>query len=32
MTTFADHIRSHAEDDNIAVVLNDDKWTYREWV
>lgn len=32
MTTFADHIRAHAGDDNVAVVLNDDKWTYREWV
>ena len=32
MTTFADHIRAHADDDNLAVVLNDDKWTYREWV
>lgn len=32
MPTFADHVRARADDDNLAVLLDDDRWTYREWV
>ncbi|MGD9704672.1 MAG: AMP-binding protein [Acidimicrobiia bacterium] len=31
MPTFADHVRARADDDSIALLAGDDRWTYREW-
>ena len=30
--TFAEHVLARAEDDNVALLFEDDTWTYREWV
>ena len=30
--TFADHVLARAEDDNTALLFDDQRWTYREWV
>lgn len=32
MPTFADHVLARASDDNLAVVIDDQQWTYRQWV
>jgi fatty-acyl-CoA synthase len=32
MATFAEHVRARADDDNVALLFEDDSWTYREWV
>ncbi|CAB4863682.1 unannotated protein [freshwater metagenome] len=32
MPTFADHVLARADDDNPAVLFEDQRWTYREWV
>ncbi len=32
MPTFAEHVLARADDDNLAVILDDQSWTYREWV
>jgi fatty-acyl-CoA synthase len=32
MTTFAELVRARADDDDIALLFEDDAWTYREWV
>lgn len=29
--TFADYVRRRAEDDNLAVLFEDQRWTYRQW-
>ncbi len=30
--TFADHVLARADDDNIAILFEEQSWTYREWV
>lgn len=30
-TTFADHVRRRADDDNLALLFEDRRWTYRQW-
>lgn len=32
MATFADHVRARAGDDNLALLFEDEAWTYGEWV
>ncbi len=32
MPTFADHVRARADDDNTALLFEDQRWSYREWV
>ena len=32
MPTFADHVLARASDDNVALLFEDQRWTYREWV
>ena len=32
MATFADHVRARADDDNTALLFEDQRWTYRQWV
>ena len=32
MATFGDHVRARAHDDNTALLFEDQRWTYREWV
>lgn len=32
MTTFAEVVRARADDDNLALLFEDRRWTYREWV
>ncbi|MEO6123611.1 MAG: AMP-binding protein [Ilumatobacteraceae bacterium] len=32
MPTFAEHVLARAEDDSIALLIDDSQWTYREWV
>lgn len=32
MTTIADHVRARADDDNVALLFEDESWTYRQWV
>ena len=32
MATFADHVRARVDDDNLALLFEDEAWTYREWV
>ncbi|MGA0878088.1 MAG: AMP-binding protein [Ilumatobacteraceae bacterium] len=29
--TFADYVRRRADDDHVAVLFDDQQWTYREW-
>ncbi|MFM1751993.1 MAG: hypothetical protein RL119_955 [Actinomycetota bacterium] len=29
--TFADYVRRRADDDNLAVLFEDQRWTYRQW-
>ncbi|MFM7756792.1 MAG: AMP-binding protein, partial [Actinomycetota bacterium] len=29
--TFADYVRRRAEDDHLAVLFDDERWTYRQW-
>jgi len=30
--TFAEHVRARADDDNLALLYEDESWTYWEWV
>lgn len=32
MPTFSEHIRNRANDDSVALLFEDQRWTYREWV
>ncbi|MCU1394390.1 MAG: hypothetical protein JWM34_2818 [Ilumatobacteraceae bacterium] len=32
MPTFADHVLARADDDTLALLFGDERWTYREWV
>lgn len=32
MPIFADHVRARADDDTTALLFEDERWTYREWV
>jgi len=32
VATFGDHVRARAHDDNTALLFEDQRWTYREWV
>jgi fatty-acyl-CoA synthase len=32
MSTFAEVVRARADDDNLALLFEDERWTYREWV
>ncbi len=32
MATFGDHVRARVHDDNTALLFEDQRWSYREWV